>query len=265
MKTLQPGQQIDNLVNGITYSIEAHLATGGFGAAYRARKLGGKRGEPTSVCLKLTDDARSWHGESYFAALLSDFAHAVTMYDAFPTEIRVGRAKKLVFAIEMELIDSGTVARAADEGRLGWTEQRVAKKMRGLLQPLQALHNMQVSHRDITPNNVFIGNRAQLKLGDLGIAKAGLKAQGARLESSAPMYFLPRDVGVWWRPADDMYQVGLLMMTLLTGEDIGNDFKVTDANQVTSKTFGLREPLKDCLRVRARRLQNASELLARLP
>ncbi len=191
MKTLQPGQQIDNLVNGITYSIEAHLATGGFGAAYRARKLGGKRGEPASVCLKLTDDARSWHGESYFAALLSDFAHAVTMYDAFPTEIRVGRAKKLVFAIEMELIDSGTVARAADEGRLGWTEQRVAKKMRGLLQPLQALHNMQVSHRDITPNNVFIGNRAQLKLGDLGIAKAGLKAQGARLESSAPMYFLP--------------------------------------------------------------------------
>lgn len=58
----------------------------------------------------------------------------------------------------------------------------------------------------------------------------------------------------------------LLMLTMLTGELTGgDDVKVASATPVTTRTFGLREPLKSCLRARSQRVQSAGELLTALP
>ena len=44
-----------------------------------------------------------------------------------------------------------------------------------VLGPLTIMHRIGTPHRDITPANVYIGNRCALKLGDFGVAKTALK------------------------------------------------------------------------------------------
>lgn len=261
---LSRGTQLDNLVSGITYRIDRFLGKGGFGTTYLAHRASPPSSEP--VCLKVTNDARVWHGEAYFADLLTAVGHTVRFIDAFPTTVRVRNAKKMIFVIEMEYVEHGTVWDATEDGRLPWTEKQVSKKIRGLLKPLAQLHNMGVSHRDITPQNTFIGNRATLKLGDFGISRASLHVAGVKKDGKqAPDFFMPRDAGVWWRPADDMYQVGLLTMTMLTGELMGNHVRMPDVTAATSRGYGLRPAVKNCLRVKAQRVQTAEDLLAQLP
>jgi hypothetical protein len=54
-----------------------------------------------------------------------------------------GRSTRMVFVTEMDFIETGTVRDACMDGRLPWPEDRVVRKIRGLLQPLSVLHNME--------------------------------------------------------------------------------------------------------------------------
>ena len=260
MRRLPIGTVIDNEISGIGYRIKEHLGRGGFGDAYRAVRLSSRGGEAADpVCLKLSPRADTWHGEAYFAGLLSEVSNVVRMTDAFPTRVRDGRASRMVFAIEMEYFPDGTIRDACKDGRLPWTEDQVQRRTRMLLKPLSLLHAMGASHRDITPGNIFVGNRSVLKLGDFGITKAGLKPSGVRADLAA-WAFAPHDLGAWWRPADDVYQVGLLMMTLLTGEEMTNGTKKPSVNKVTSRDSALRGAIKAAISVKSRRPQAAGDL-----
>lgn len=265
MRRLPVGTVVDNQISGTAYRIQAFLGEGGFGAAYVAYRIdddGDEYGEP--VCLKLTTQAGVWHGEAFFAGLLRDNNNVVKQRDAFPTMIVDGRTSRMVFVIEMDYMDTGTVNDACHDGRLPWPEDRVVRKVRGLLQPLSLLHNMGASHRDITPGNVYVANRAVLKLGDFGITKAGFKTWGVPVDVATWCY-APRDIGAFWRPADDVYQVGLLMMTLLTGVPTDNAAGKVDVNRITSRGYGLREAIKRAISVKSQRPQTASELASILP
>lgn len=265
MRRLPRGTVVDNQVGGTTYRIRTFLGEGGFGAAYVAFRLdedGEEYGEP--VCLKVTSNADAWHGEAFFAGLLRESNYVVKQHDAFPTMLVDGRGSRMVFVTEMEFLESGTVQDACWDGRLPWPEDRVARKVRGLLQPLSLLHNMGASHRDITPGNVYVANRAVLKLGDFGITKAGLKKSGVRADL-ATWRFAPSDIGAFWRPADDVYQVGLLMLTLLAGEEVTNTVRKVDVNQLTSRHFGLRDAIKAAISPKSQRPQTASGLVQVLP
>ncbi|MGI9156819.1 MAG: protein kinase domain-containing protein [Marmoricola sp.] len=143
-----------------------------------------------------------------------------------------------------------------------WTEDQVRHRVRQLLKPLALLHDMGVSHRDVTPGNVFIGNNKVLKLGDFGITKAQLNVAGVKADAFAP-YFAPPDLGTWWRPADDVYQVGLLMCTLLTGEEVGAGIGLVEVNTFTEHGR-VREAIKAALRVKSKRPKTAAELSAML-
>ena len=77
--------------------------------------------------------------------------NVVKQREAFPTTVVDGRGTRMAFVIEMDFIETGTVAKACEDGRLPWPEDRVVRKIRGLLQPLSLLHNMGVSHRDSRP------------------------------------------------------------------------------------------------------------------
>lgn len=261
---LPNGTEIENQITGDVYRLERYLSQGGFGTAYVACKLRGERAVGDPVCLKLTTDADAWHGEAYFGGLLRSQSNVVRQLDAFPTSIVTGGKRRTAFVIEMELVVTGTVRDACLDGRLPWPEDRVARKIRGLLKPLSILHSMGVSHRDITPGNVFVGNRASLKLGDYGIARARLKPAGVPADL-ATWSFAPPVIGAYWRPADDVYQVGLLMMTLLHGSEITNDYGAVAVNRLTSKDFGLRAVIKKAIGSRASRHMTATELADDLP
>jgi hypothetical protein len=80
-----------------------------------------------------------------------------------------------------------------------------------------------------------------LKLADFGITKAGFKKSGVRADAAA-WRFAPSDIGAFWRPADDVYQVGLLMLTLLAGEEVDNTVGRVDVNQ-SSRGYGLLQAI----------------------
>ncbi len=123
MRRLPVGIVIENPVSGQAYRIDRFLGQGGFGTAYEVRRLS-SRGHPQGapVCLKFSARSDIWHGEAYFAGLLKDTGHVVKMHDAFPTTVRQGKVSRMVFAIEMEYIASGTVREACADGRLPWPE-----------------------------------------------------------------------------------------------------------------------------------------------
>lgn len=114
---------------------------------------------------------------------------------------------------------------------------------------------MNVAHRDITPGNVFVGDRAALLLGDYGITQAALLYRGVRADSYTPA-FKPPDLKAFWDRRDDIYQIGLLAATLLTGEVQLAGIKKPEVNGFTTKG-GLREVIKCALSVKSQRFPHA--------
>lgn len=246
------------------YKLIGHLGEGGFGTAYRAIEVydDGDELDDEEVCLKLSLEAEYWHGETYFMSLFRGVSHVVQIHSAFPTKVNLGARPRTAFAITMELFEWGTVVDEVGAGRTPWSEEQILRRVRLLLQPLNLLHSMGVAHRDITPMNVFIGNRKALKLRDFGISRARLNTAGVRADVLNPMY-APLDYGAWWRTADDVYQVGLLMAQLASPEPIDNSLTKWDVNQLTAKGK-LREAIKAAISVKSRRPQTAAELAALL-
>ena len=251
---LPNGTKVIDEIRGKAFKIQSYLGGGGFGQVFRAIELSGHRERPgTETCLKFTLHSDAWHGEVYFGGLLKGQSHVVHMNASFPTTINHRGRPQTAFVIDMEIIEGGTVRKHFEETDEAWTEAQVRFRVKQLLKPLSLLHEMGVSHRDITPPNVFLGNKKTLKLGDFGITKAQLRPSG----SDADFYneaFKPHDLGKRWRPRDDVYQIGLLMATFLAGEEVnGGDYfpGVPFINQITSKG-PLRDAVKDCLRVRSK-------------
>ncbi|MGD7707731.1 protein kinase domain-containing protein [Microlunatus sp. Y2014] len=195
----------------------------------------------------------------YFGNLLRNDGHVVQLKSAFPTTITYRGKKRTIFAINMELVSEGTVRDHLQKGGDPWSEAQILKRVRLLLKPLALLHEMGVSHRDITPPNVFIGNRKVLKLGDFGITKAQLKPSGVDADAMNPD-FAPTDMGRWWRPADDVYQVGLLMASLAAGHEVTKGVRKPTINRYTVGAPKLRAAIKAAISVKSQRPQNAAEL-----
>jgi serine/threonine protein kinase len=77
-------------------------------------------------------------------------------------------------------------------------------------------------HRDITPSNVFIGNRKSLCLTDFGIAKHGLGGHGTEADYFAEAFAATSllKTRTVWLPSDDVRQLGLLGLSLLLAEEV---------------------------------------------
>lgn len=259
---LRKGQILQSEISHERYVVGRALGRGGFGETYAVARLDDRDNEAEATCLKITSDASSWHGEAYFGGLMHGTGHVVRMIDAFPIMLGTGRAARMRFCIEMELIAGGTVLDACEDGRLPWPEERVIRQLRLLLQPLSILHRLGTSHRDITPGNVFMGNRSSLKLGDFGIAKTALKDSGSHADAYARAY-RPPTLGTWWSPADDVYQVGLLALTLCAGYPCDNQTKKWDVNGLVGKGR-LQRVVKKAISVKSQRFPDAGTFVTAL-
>lgn len=67
--------------------------------------------------------------------------------------------------------------------------------------------------RDICPADIFIGSDGWTRLGDLGIARCGLRRSAERLAYAAPEYLLESRAG----RGSDVFSVGVIVWELLTG------------------------------------------------
>ena len=95
---------------------------------------------------------------------------------------------------------------------------RVEAVLVQMLEALVAIHAKGLVHRDIKPSNVLVEPSGRVVLIDLGIAfdrrRSPLTAPG--MAAGTPGYFVP---DVEPGPASDIYQLGLLAVFMITGED----------------------------------------------
>jgi len=265
MAMLRQGQLLQHSIRrDLRFRVLGRLGEGGFGEADEVVGLSENDQEfDNTACLKVTTDAWSWHGETYFMRLLEGDLHAVQLYDSFPVRVGEGDAARTRFCLLMELLKSRSVSDLCDSGELPWPEDRVVRQLRYLLRTLGRLHELQTPHRDITPTNTYVGNNSALKLGDYGIAATAKLRKGVRANAFNPA-FCPPDLKTFWDRRDDLYQVGLLALTLLSGEVHYAGVKKPAVNALARKDGALREAIKTALSVKSQRHEHAGAMRAAL-
>lgn len=250
--------------DGTGYRVEGPLAAGGFGTTYRAHRLS-KAGNPTrAVCLKVCGSRHDWHGEAFFGRLLGEEPRVVRLLDAFVAATGTGARQRRRHVLVFELMTEGTVWEAVDDGRLPWPEKRVRNEIKGLLRVLARLHNAGVTHRDLKPDNVFL-REGRLVLGDFGTTRMTLDPTHSFASVFAPD-FAPREVldRYRWGQADDVYQVGLLAGTLLSGELWWNETPSARALAALPATDQLKSWLWHATGARSKRYLDAADAVAAL-
>ena len=144
-----------------------------------------------------------------------------------------------------------------------------------ILEALDYAHNardmegkpMQIVHRDISPSNIFVSKRGDVKLGDFGIAHAERRDSKTQAGTLKGKYGYMSPEQVVGRPIDarsDLFAIGVVLAELLTGRrlfsaaaDLDVLLKVRDVRLDRLDKYGDRHPA-GAGRHRARRPQEGS-------
>lgn len=198
------------------YRLEDRLGRGGMGTVWRAtdellgrpvavKELHVGEGDGDGVAAGALREAR--------AVAHVRHPHVVVVHDVVEHD---GRP-----CIVMELVDGGSLADLISAGKT-LTPVETARTALALLGALTAAHGRGVLHRDVKPANVLMeSGTGRVVLTDFGIARFSgattISETGAFVGS--PEYTAPeRMQGAEAGPAADLWSLGTLMCTALTGE-----------------------------------------------
>jgi len=259
---LEPGQMIVSPQTRLQFRVERLLGRGGFGEAYLCRRLGQSSTVPEQVCIKASRHIDGWLREAYFGQLLDDHPRAIRVFEAFPL---VQDGGQFIYCLVLEYARFGDLSAFMSREGARWTEAAVRREMAGVLDVLGKLHRGQLLHRDLTPVNVFVCDKRQLKLGDFGIVRQQTSQRGITARTmntlTAPSEFLA-GTAPKWQARDDVYQVGQLLGMLLKG-DARTRIGTKDVRGLTCSDH-LKEIVHRCLGERRKRYESANELIEAL-
>lgn len=208
---LQPGVTLGN------YEIMRLLQSGGFGSVYESRDL---RTDHLVALKVLLDDNTSESGIKRFeheARVLTELEH--------PNIVRLlefGRFAYKTPYIAMELLIGRDLR--SELARVGhFSVPALLPVIEPLCSALEAVHAHGIIHRDIKASNIFVAEEPRCRrivLLDFGVAKT-MSAEGltraGQLVGTLP-YLAPEQVrGGRVDQRTDVYGLGMLMFTLLTG------------------------------------------------
>ncbi|HYI17208.1 MAG TPA: serine/threonine-protein kinase, partial [Solirubrobacteraceae bacterium] len=158
-----------------------------------ARALPGAAGAP------LRDRMRR---EARLMARLGDHPHVVTVFDLFDADGQLH-----IVARYMEGGSLAAVLSAAPAGRLPVRE--VLRTGRTIADALAHAHAHGVVHRDVKPDNVWLGSDGAAGLGDFGIAMVLGDPESTGTATGTPYYQPPEQAaGAPPQPATDLYALG---------------------------------------------------------
>lgn len=244
---LEPGATVG------PYVVVGHLATGGMGEVYLARRSGGEVSVLKVLPHHLAEDERSAQMFIDEARLASSFVHPniVRVFDSgqggdllyFTMEYLRGHpvgtcSKKMVKT--GALVPETIAARIIADAALGLAHVHKAKDAQG--EPLELVH------RDITPDNLFVTYEGITKILDFGVAKVAGSASNTlegEFKGKVP-YMAPETVR--GEPADarsDLFSLGVVFFELLTGKKLFGA-----ETPATSLHLLLNEPIPSILGLR---------------
>lgn len=201
------------------------LATGGMGRVYLAAREDGQfeRHAAIKILPSGMDESivRRFEQERSILASLNH-AHIAQLHDA-------GITPDGNLYLVMELVDGQPIDLYCQTNDLDQTKR--IELVEQLCSALGFAHQKLVLHRDIKPSNVFVASNGELKLLDFGIAKI-VETNEELTQEVAPMtprYASPEQLqGQTVSVASDIYQTGLLLHSLLTGEQPFSDSSLRD-------------------------------------
>ena len=193
------------------YRLGPALGTGGSAQVFRAtdQVLG------RDVALKLfpaTLEADDRHRQQRELALLAELHHPnlVDLFDAGEDDGRL--------YLVMRLVDGESLAARIARG--GPAPLEMATQLGAeLAGALAHVHGHGVTHRDVKPANILLGERPML--GDFGIARAADAPQVTHtgFVIGTPAYMAPEQVrGETVGPPADVYALGLVLLETITGQ-----------------------------------------------
>ncbi|TMQ14633.1 MAG: serine/threonine protein kinase [Deltaproteobacteria bacterium] len=205
------------------FLIEERIATGGFGAIYRARTADG-----TPLALKVLHPTLTGD-PNMVARFQREGATLTQLHDPHTvTTFAVGETAEGVLYIAMELLSGESLHdRLERERLLPW--QTAVAIARAVCSSLAEAHALGVVHRDLKPANIHVENRggsSLVKVIDFGIVKI---ARGSAIDDGQELthaghmigtydYMSPEQiVGGECREASDIYSLGVVLYEMLTG------------------------------------------------
>ena len=261
---LGPGDVVESPESRLKYRIERLLGEGGFGQVYLAARQGRSGTVPETVCIKVSTHIDGWLREAYFGQLLSGHPRAIGVFDIFAMP-RWSDRTEMLYCLAIEYARHGDLSTFLARAEKAWTEAAVRREIAGVLEVLGKLHRGQTLHRDLTPMNVFVCDKSQLKLGDFGIARQQSDGRGITARTmnalTAPSDILARTAPKW-QARDDVYQVGQLLGMLVRG-DARSRMRTADVRRLTCSD-NLKEIIYRCIGERRKRYESADEMISAL-
>jgi serine/threonine protein kinase len=222
-----------------TYRLLEEIGRGGFGAVYKAVRIGAEGSGPVAIKFLSRGNLPSLQEQIRFqreATLMSQLLHpgTVTVYE-------LGEHESQAYIV-MEYVDGQNLREYVKKrgGRLP-----LADILEILIQSAEALeyvHGHNIVHRDIKPQNVLVAlakeggdSKIQVKIVDFGVArlsdtvKQGNEQGRARAEVVGTFnYMAPESTGMvnWGIDARaDIYSLGIVAYELVTGRTPFHEFK----------------------------------------
>jgi serine/threonine protein kinase len=259
---LAPAQLVVSPHTRLQYRVDRLIGRGGFGQVYLARRVGYSASVPSTVCIKASLHIDGWLREAYFGQILEGHPRAIRVFDTFPLLRPDGR---VLYCLALEYARHGDLRTYLRRNPAGWTEATTRREIAGILQVLGKLHRGEMLHRDLTPLNVFVCERRELKLGDFGIVRPQSDRRGVTARTlnplAAPSEIIARAVPKW-QARDDVYQIGQLVGMLVKGDAMVR-VRTSEIRRLPCSDH-LKEIVHRCIGERRKRYESADQLIEAL-
>ena len=198
------------------YQIREVLGRGGTGIVYRAvhEALG------REAAIKVLHDVQARHARSLVGFLREARAASRVEHPGIVQVLDFGSTTDGRTYLVMELVRWATLRTLMNDGPI--SAKRLLRLTYGLACALDAAHGAGVVHCDLKPDNVFVADDDQVKIGDFGAARlvegAGDTSTRVRLVGT-PAYMPPEVIrGAAADGRADMYSLGCSMYEALAGD-----------------------------------------------
>ena len=198
------------------YVILGELGRGGMGIVYKARQVNLNR-----ICALKMILAGPHAGTEATARFLSEAEMVARLEHPAIVQIHhLGDHDGRPY-LELEYVDGGSLGDRSNGAPL--TAGEAAEMIESLARAIHYSHGLGVVHRDLKPSNILLTLDGRPKIADFGLAKVletDSQITGSGLILGTPSFMAPEQASGEAKaagPAADIYALGAILYTLLTG------------------------------------------------